>query len=145
MSNRVSAPLVVWGLLLLAGCTADYGTDASYENGLQPGDSSVLVGPVESLVRRTVRPDTGSIAIATPSVDGVISPQLRADLAQQGYHVAAPDDEAKHRLGYLVMPVANQMLIRVFLDHLDGAQLYTRDAAGHLQPSGPLAVRRTEG
>ncbi len=145
MSNRVSAPLAACGLLLLAGCTADYGTDASYENGLRPGDSSVLVEPIESLVRRTVRPDNGSIAVATPSGDGVISPQLRADLARQGYHVAAPDDEAKHRLGYLIMPVANQMLMRVFLDHLDGAQLYTRDASGHLQPSGPLAVRRTEG
>ena len=96
-------------------------------------------------MRRTVRPDSGSIAVATPSGDGVISPQLRADLARQGYQVAAPDDEARHRLGYLIMPVANQMLMRVFLDRLDGAQLYTRDASGHLQPSGPLAVRRSDG
>ena len=145
LARTVGAAVAVW-VVLLTGCAGDYGTDASYEAGLQPGDADVLVAPIERLVRQTVKPGHGAIAVATPSGGGsAISPQLRADLTRQGYQVAAPDDEAKHRLGYMITPVADQMLMRVFLDQLDGAQLYARDASGRLQPSGPLAVRRSDG
>ena len=145
LTRPLGAVLVVWALML-TGCAGKYGPDTSYEAGLQPGDADALLAPIERLVRQTVKPGSGTIAVATPSGGGsAISPQLRTDLTQQGYQVAAPEDEAKHRLGYMITPVADQMLMRVFLDQLDGAQLYARDASGHLQPSGPLAIRRSDG
>ena len=145
LTRPVGAALAM-SIVLLAGCAGEYGTDTSYEAGLQPGDANALVAPIERLVQQTVKPGHGAIAVATPSGGGsAISPQLRADLTQQGYQIAAPDDAARHRLGYMITPVADQMLMRVFLDQLDGAQLYARDASGHLQPSGPLAIRRSDG
>ena len=144
LARTVGAAVAVW-VVLLTGCAGDYGTDTSYEADLQPGDANMLVAPIERLVRQTVKPGHGAIAVATPSDGSAIGPQLRADLTRQGYQIAAPDDEAKHRLGYMITPVADQMLMRVFLDQLDGAQLYARDASGRLQPSGPLAVRRSDG
>ncbi|TLU71177.1 hypothetical protein [Lichenicoccus roseus] len=145
LTRHVGAALAM-SIVLLASCAGEYGTDTSYEAGLQPGDADALMAPIERLVRQTVKPGSGAIAVATPpSGASAISPQLRADLTQEGYQVAAPDDAAKHLLGYMITPVADQMLLRVFLDQLDGAQLYARDASGRLQPSGPLAVRRSDG
>jgi hypothetical protein len=128
-------------MTLLVSCAPDYGPTQSYVQGVNPDDRVALVTPIEALVRQSIKTNAGAIAIATPWNDGLISPQLRADLKSQGYLIAAPNQTAAHRLGYMILPLDTHFLLRVFLDNEDGAQLYQRDAAGHLQPTGPLAVR----
>ena len=144
MTRALSAgPLLA--ALLLVGCASDYGPDASCVDGVTAADTGAVAASIETLVRQEVKPGSGMIAVAGTSDEDAIGTQIKADLAQQGYRIATQDEAARHRLGYVITPVGPQVLVRVFLDKFDGAQLYTRDAAGHLEATGPLAVRGAAG
>lgn len=131
-------------LLLLACCAVAACSGADGLKGamgpLAGQDASTIAYDVTQLVQQQAHPATGTIAIQRPAGDTTLFPLLVSDLGTGGFEVVE-GDHAKHYLQYAVSVLPEGTILRVRIDGISGARLYTPGAGGHLAANGPFTMQ----
>lgn len=131
-------------LMALAGCAIFRPTGSWIELG-ENRDAGPLADAIASFVAETVPQPGAPIALIPPPPEQsghLLTVQLREALAKRGFKLDDEGTENVHPLRYRVSSYQGGILLRVTLGGTEASTLFTRDSAGVLQASAPLALRR---
>lgn len=129
---------ILTAFLGLAACSGGEGL-TGYVTPLSDQDASLLAYDVTLLTLQQA-PGRGALAIQRPPNDTAMFTHLVADLNASGFQ-AAEGDKAKHYLQYAVSTLPEGTILRVRIDGISGARLYTAAKSGHLVADGPFTMQ----
>jgi hypothetical protein len=129
-------------LLLVAACSSNpnWVNGPSHVQGVSGQDTEVVAQSVADFVKMKIRPDDGPITIDLAPNDTTLGPKISSDLTAAGYILS---DKGKHELRYDIQPFEDGILTLAFIDQdaVVGTRPFKPDHQGHLQPTGPYAIR----
>ncbi len=144
MQAALRSALILTSLLsvpMLPGC-ALYETEfaSAVPADLTSADAARIADAMTDLTTRRVPASSGAILVRAPAGDAVLTPTLVHDLKTAGFTVA---DSGPHRITFQVNALGNDMLVRMDLDGVRAARLFTRTARG-LSAAGAFTVREPQ-